>query len=90
MVQRCGQTELQTSIYGSSRLGVFSVTFMKCRHVTESWESGHRKRCVILSYNRYRGAREQFVYLFGLPHGFFIKVVFMKIFQLLISYELGV
>ena len=23
----------------------------KCQHATESWESGHRQRCVILSYN---------------------------------------
>ena len=42
----------------ASKLGVFSVTFhevssWKCQHATESWESGHRKRCVILSYNKY-------------------------------------
>ena len=27
------------------------VPSWKCRHATESWESGHRQRCVILSYN---------------------------------------
>ena len=26
---------------------------MKCRHAMESWESGHRKRCVILGYNSF-------------------------------------
>ena len=28
------------------------MTFMKCRHVMKSWESGHRQRCVILIYNK--------------------------------------
>ena len=27
------------------------VSSWKCRHATKSWESGHRKRCAILSYN---------------------------------------
>ena len=57
-VQRWVQMELQNSRYRSSKLGVFSVTFndfhevpsWKCRHAMKSWESGHRKRCVILSY----------------------------------------
>ena len=44
--------DLHNSRYGSSKLGVFSVTFLKCRHATESWESGHMQRCVILSYKR--------------------------------------
>jgi hypothetical protein len=43
-VQKWGQTELQNSRYGSSKIGVFSVTFMKCRHATKSWKSGHRQR----------------------------------------------
>ena len=29
------------------------VSSWKCRHATKSWESGHRKRCVILIYNRF-------------------------------------
>ena len=52
MVQRWGKMELHNSRYGSSNLGFFSMNFMKCRHATKSWESGHRQRCVILSYNR--------------------------------------
>ena len=35
--QKWGQTELQNSRYGSSKIGVFSVTSMKCRHATKSW-----------------------------------------------------
>ena len=39
----------------------FSVTFgdfhevssWKCQHAMKTWESGHRKRCVILSYNKF-------------------------------------
>ena len=27
------------------------MTFMKGRHATVTWESDHRQRCVILSYN---------------------------------------
>ena len=32
---------------------------MKCRHATESWESGHSQRCVILSYNMRVWPRER-------------------------------
>ena len=52
-VQGRGQTDLVKYRYGSSNIGVFSMNFMKCRHATKSWESGHMKRCVILSYNKF-------------------------------------
>ena len=38
-----GQTKLQNSIYGSSKLGVFSMTFMKCRHGSVNMRRNHGK-----------------------------------------------
>ena len=53
-----GVTELKIWVL---QVRCFSVTFSdfhevsswKCRHATKSWESGHRKRCVILRYNKF-------------------------------------
>ena len=43
MVQRKGQMKLQNSGYGSSNIGVFSVTFMKCRHGSVNMQWNHGK-----------------------------------------------
>ena len=54
------------------------MTFMKCRHATKSWESGHRQRCVILSYNRDDSLIDSFgkgrIYL---DHGNFSNVLYV-------------
>ena len=42
-VHRWGQTELQKSRYRSSKLGVFSVTFMKCRRGSVYMRRNHGK-----------------------------------------------
>ena len=42
-MHKLGQMELQNSIYGSSNIGVFSVTFMKCRHGNVDMRRNHGK-----------------------------------------------
>ena len=49
--------ELKNTGYGSSNLGVFSVTFLKCRHGSVNMWRKHGKvitgrQCLILGYNR--------------------------------------
>ena len=43
MVEKCSQTDLQNSIYRSSKLGIFQWLFMKCHHGSVDMRRNHGK-----------------------------------------------